>query len=100
MVVTIGTRASSTSSNCGITARSDELVQSTATSGFVALIVLPMIDGDLDAQLAVEADHLAGIAADLAGIDIDGADDLEAAPRAHLLGDRRADRARGRRASL
>ena len=57
VVVTIGTRRFSTSSNCGMTSLSDELVQSTATSGLVALIVLPMSDGHLHAQLAPELDR-------------------------------------------
>src|SRR5215216_953922 len=39
VVVTVGTRSLSTSSNWFTTALSDELVQSTATSGLVALIV-------------------------------------------------------------
>src|SRR5688572_30577232 len=42
VVVTIGTRRLRISSNCGSTIFSDELVQTTATSGLVALIVRPV----------------------------------------------------------
>ena len=59
VVVTIGTRRLRISSNCGSTTFSDELVQSTATSGLVALIVRPSIVGDPHAQLSPSLDHVA-----------------------------------------
>ena len=39
------------------------------------------------AEPAVESDHIAEIAAGLAGIDVDGADDLEARASGNLSGD-------------
>ena len=77
VVVTIGTRCLSTSSNCGITRLSDELVHSTATSGLRRLDRLADVVGDLHAQPASELHDVAGVLAHLQRIDVDGADDLK-----------------------
>ena len=99
VVETIATFFLSTVSICGITFFSDELVHSTATSGLPALDRADRVVGDADAQLLVEADHLAEIEADLGAVDVDRADNLESLARGHLARHRRADRAQARTTS-
>ena len=53
-------------------------MHSTATSGFAALIVFPMSDADLHAQLRPSPIDVADVLPDLLRIDVDGADDAEA----------------------
>ena len=65
VVETIGTFSFRIASICGSTFFSDELVHSTTTSGFAALIAFVASSGHLDAQRAADADDLAEIAADL-----------------------------------
>ena len=78
VVVTTGTRCLSTSSNSGSTPLSDELVHSTATSGFDALIVLPMSTPTFTRSLRVAVDDDADVLPDLQRIDVHGADDAKA----------------------
>ena len=93
VVVTIGTRRLSTSSNCGSTRLSDELVQSTATSGLAALIVLPMSAVTFTRSRRPSSMTSPASLPDLLRIDVDGADDLKSLARRELPRHRRADRA-------
>ena len=78
---------------CGSTVLIDELVHRTTTSGFAAFSALAASAETFTPSRFGQADDVAEIAADLGGIDVDRADDLEAWPRRHLLDDGGADRA-------
>ena len=99
MVETIGTFSFSTVSNCGSTAFSDELVHSTATSGFAALIAFLASSETVTLSALAKAGDLAEIASDLGGIDVHRPDDLESLARRDLPDDaeRRWDRDRNAR---
>ena len=92
VVVTMGTRRFSTSSNCGRTALSDELVQSTATSGVTALMVRADVRRHRDAQRPSRLDHVADVATNLLRIDVHAPDDAEALSGGNLTRDERANR--------
>ena len=92
VVETIGTLSFRTSSICGQTFSSDELVHSTTTSGFAALIVLRASADTLTPKPLRQARHRAEILPDLRRIDIDPAHHLEPAARGHLLHDGGPDR--------
>ncbi len=68
-------------------------MQSTATSGSVALIVRAMSSVTLTRSARPTPADLAEVAADLGGIDVDGADNGEALAGGDLPDDARADRA-------
>ncbi len=91
VVDTIGTLSFSTASNCGSTFFSDELVQSTATSGFEALIAFLASSEIRDTQRFGQAGHVAEIPSDFGGIDVDRADDLESLAFRDLPDDAEAD---------
>ena len=92
VVDTIGTLSFSTVSNCGSTFFSDELVHSTATSGFDALIAFLRVVRDPNTQRPGQAGHVAEVPSDLGGIDVDRADDPESLALRHLPDDAEADR--------
>ena len=93
VVDTIGTFSLRISSICGSTFLSDESVQSTTTSGLVALIVFFASSDTLTRSARPTPATSPEIAPDLRGVDVHRADDLETAAIGDLFDDRRADRA-------
>ena len=91
VVETIGTFSLSTASNSGTTFFSDELVQSTATSGRTALIVRAMSSVTFTPQRRPHAADVAEVAADLGRIDVHGADDRQSLAAGDLTDHARAD---------
>ncbi len=84
VVDTMATFLDSTSSICGITFLSEELVHSTATSGLPLLIAPAASLVTRTLSFLPEADHVAQVETNLGAIDIDRSDNLKTFARRHL----------------
>ena len=93
MVDTMATFAFRIVSICGSTFLIDELVHRMTTSGFAAFSALAASSDTFTPRRLGRPTTSPRSRPTFAGVDVDGADDLEPGPRRDLLDDRRADRA-------